>query len=161
MPPALPKPEQRVKKFFAISKLKLFRNDADYVACYGQPALAEDGWIINLPASYFFEGDYRSLPFGEEFHATWAHAQAAIKKPLANYIHLHAYSNTWKDKVSEAGMPNYQYADMFRDISAILVENGQPNLAFCFIKIARDLRPEGPVIYQMLIDLESICKSSP
>ena len=115
--------------------------------------MSEDGWIINLPAADFFEGDYRSLPFETELSASWLQEQVIVKKPLAKYISPNSSGENWSKQAHTAGMPNYYHADFFRDVASLLINYDQLSLALCFIKVARELRPKGPLICQMFDDL--------
>lgn len=157
MSQAPPKLEERVKTFFSLYRFKLFHQAGDYVACYGEPAMADDGWIINLPASYFFKDDYQSLPFETDLIAGQVQAQSIINQPLDNYVSLNESGASWTSKASALGIPNYAAADLFRDIASLLISYNQRNLALSFIKVAHDLRPEGPVIKEMLAGLTSKC----
>jgi len=140
---------------FFIHQFKLFRQDGDYVACFGEPAATDDGWILNLPASHVFEGDYHSLPFETNLDATWAHSKALVKNPLSNYLR-HSHSNSpWTTKVTNAGIPNYQYADLFRDTASIFIDADQFILALAFIEKAHELRPNGPLIIKMRDNLRA------
>jgi hypothetical protein len=151
-------PENRVGVFFSLCRFKFFHQSGDYIACYGQPAVSEDGWIINLPAPDFFEGDYRSLPFESELSASWVHEQAIVKQPLAKYIAPETLDKDWPGRANLAGTPNYSHADFFRDIASILTKHNQLSLALCFIQVARELRPEGPLICKMFDELTEKCK---
>jgi hypothetical protein len=150
MPLTPPKIEDRVAQLFSIHKFKLFHQDSDYVALFGEPAMADDGWIINLPASYVFEGDFHSLPFDVDLQATWANAQSTVKQPLANFISLTFSPTPWDDKAAITGMATYERPDLFRDLTSILISAKQPVLALSFIQVAHQLRPSGPVICEML-----------
>jgi hypothetical protein len=150
MPLTPVKIDERVAQLFSIHKFKLFHQNSDYVALFGEPAMAEDSWIINLPASHVFEGDYHSLPFDVELQATWANAQSLVKQPLANFISLTSSPASWDEKAANLGIANYGKPDLFRDLSSILISAKQPVLALSFIQIAHQLRPTGPVIRKML-----------
>jgi hypothetical protein len=115
--------------------------------------MADDGWIVNLPAPHVFAGDYHSLPYDVELQATWAHAQSTVRQPLATCIFLTSSGASWDSEVAALGIPNYEPADLFRDLSSILINQGQPVLALSFINIAHQLRPGGPFIRQILKDL--------
>jgi hypothetical protein len=158
MPTVPTKPEDRIRTFLSFCRFKLFHQDCDYVACYGQPAMTEDGWIINLPALDFFEGAYQSLPFEVELSATWVQEQSIIKQPFAKYISTEAFEENWSKKAHAAGMPNYCHADFFRDAASMLINHDQPSLALCFIQVAHDLRPKGPLICKMFDELTEKCK---
>jgi len=158
MPTAPFKPEDRIRVFFSLCRFKLFHQNCDYVACYGQPAMSNDGWIINLPASDFFEGPYQSLPFETELKATVVQEQSVIKQPLAKYISHESYEEDWSKKALLSDIPNYHHADFFRDVATVLVQHHQPSLALCFIKVARELRPKGPLICKMFDELTEKCK---
>lgn len=147
--------ETRVSNFFSVCQLKLFRLlDEDYVALFGEPAMAEDNWIINLPAAYFFQGSYKSLPFETLLNSRWAQTQSTIQKPLADYTLASPSASTWQDKRISLQLPSYERADLFRDVATILINADQPILALHFIRLAHNLRPEGPIINQMLNALE-------
>lgn len=153
MPLTPPKIEDRVAQLFSIHKCKLFHQDSDYVALFGEPAMADDGWIINLPASHVLEGDYHSLPFNVDLQATWVNSQSTVKQPLANYISLTSSPTSWTDKAASMGIATYGHPDLFRDLSSILISAKQPVLALSFIQVAHQLRPSGPVICEMLHNL--------
>jgi hypothetical protein len=150
MPLTPAKIEDRVVQLFSIHKFKLFHQDSDFVALFGEPAIADDGWIINLPASHVFEGDYHSLPFDVELQAAWVNAQSTVQQPLANFISLASSSTSWDDKAASLGITNYGRPDLFRDLSSILNNAKQPVLALSFIQIAHQLRPTGPLIREMV-----------
>ncbi|QVL52584.1 MAG: hypothetical protein KFB97_14520 [Cyanobium sp. M30B3] len=150
MPLTTAKIEDRVAQLFSIHKFKLFHQISDYVALFGEPAMAEDGWIINLPASHVFEGDYHSLPFDVELQATWVNAQSTVKQPLANYISLTSSPTSWSVKAASLGIANYGRPDLFRDLSSILIIAKQPVPALSFIQVAHQLRPSGPAIREKL-----------
>jgi hypothetical protein len=150
MPLTPAKIEDRVARLFCIHKFKLFHKDSDYVALFGEPAMADDGWIINLPASHLFEGDYHSLPFDVELQATWVNSQSTVKQPLANCISLTSSPISWGDITASMGIANYGRPDLFRDLSSILTSAKQPVLALAFIQVAHHLRPSGPAIREML-----------
>lgn len=158
MPSAPTNLENRVRLLFSLYRFKLFHKNGDYIACYGQPAVSEDGWIINLPAPDFFEGDYQSLPFETELSATMVHKKSIIKQPLAKYISRETYEEDWRNKAIAAGMPKYFHPDLFRDVASILSNQNQPSLAICFITAARELRPKGPVICKMFEELTKQCE---
>jgi hypothetical protein len=61
--------------------------------------MAEDGWIVNLPASHVFEGDYHSLLFDVEFQAAWVNAQLTVKQSLGNFISLTFPLASWDEKL--------------------------------------------------------------
>ena len=150
MPMTPPKIEDRVAQLFSIHMFKLFHQNSDYVALFGEPTMADDGWIINLPASHVFEGDYHSLPFDVELQATWVNAQSTVKQPLANFISLTSPPASWDNKAASLGIANYGRPDLFRDLSSILINAKQPVLALSFIQVAHQLRPTGPLIREML-----------
>jgi len=150
MPMTPPKIEDRVAQLFSIHMLKLFHQNSDYIALFGEPTMADDGWIINLPATHVFEGDYHSLPFDVELQATWVNAQSTVKQPLANFISLTSSPTSWSARAASLGIANYGRPDLFRDLSSILIKAKQPVLAHSFIQVAHQLRPSGPVICQML-----------
>jgi len=152
--------ENRVRLLFSIYRFKLFHQNGDYIACYGQPAVSEDSWIINLPAPDFFEGDYRTLPFESELSASWVHEQVIIKQPLAKYIAQQTLEKGWPARANLTGTLNYSHADLFRDVSSILIKHNQLSLARCFIQVARELRPNGPLICKMFDELTEKCKHS-
>lgn len=153
MQPSQPSLSSRVASFLSVNKLKIFHQNGDYVALFGEPPMADDGWIINLPATHVFAGDYHSLPFDVELQATWAHAQSTVRQPLATYISFTSPGESWDTKVAALGMPAYEPADLFRDFSSILINQNQPVLALSFINAAHQLRPGGPIIRQMLNSL--------
>lgn len=164
MPASPPKTEERVKALFSLCRFKLFHQGGDYVACFGEPSMADDGWIINLPASSFFEGNFQSLPFDTDLSASWVKAQAIIREPLSNYISPSPSGLSWVSKTTMLGIPSpglpiYETADLFRDIATILKDRNQFTLALPFIQAAYDLR-KGPVITQILADLTKICSST-
>lgn len=150
--------QDRVSSLFTLNKFKLFSNDGDFVACYGKPAMAEDGWIINLPAENVFKDDYHCLPFEVELQATWVHAQSTVNQSLARYISVAPSSTSWSSKAaaiaSELGVSIYGIPDLFRDISSILIAESQPVLALPFIKTAHQLRPNGPAILKLMKNVE-------
>ena len=146
MPSAAIKAEKRVKASLSLSQFKLFHQNADYIACYGQPAMSEDGWIINLPASDFFEGSYQTLPFETYLSATLLQEQSIVKQPLAKCISPEPCKEDWLAKIKSSGMTNYFHADCFRDVASMLINYNQHSLALCFIKTARELRPAGTLI---------------
>ncbi len=148
-----PKIKDRISPLFSIHKLRLFHQHGDYVACFGEPAMADDGWVINLPAANFFTGDYHNLPFDVDIQAAWAHAQTAIMQPLASYISVKPSSAPWESKAAALGIPNYGHADLFRDLSSLLISHNQSGLALSFIQVAHQLRPDGPAIRQLLSQL--------
>jgi hypothetical protein len=149
MKPMRSETANRVALLFSIHRIKLFCNDGDFVAIFGEPAMASDGWIINLPAPHLFVGDYRSLPFDVDLQAGFVQAQSALKQPLASFVSLRPSEMDWEAKVAMLGIDNYELPDLFRDISSILISDDQPELAFAFIQVARELRPDGPLIRQM------------
>jgi hypothetical protein len=157
MPSGLPSLEDRVRALFSIDQIKIFHQCGDYVACYGDPAMADDGWVINLPASEFFEGAYHSLPFEVQLNASWAQARSIVRQPLSRCISLSPSEASWSSKASSIGMPNYFHADLFRDVAILLNDHNQPSLAFRFIKVARDLRPSGPLICKLYEDILATC----
>ena len=150
MPLTPPTIEDRLAKLFSIHMFKLFHQNSDYVALFGEPGMADDDWMINLPASHVFEGDYHSLPFDVELQATWVNAQSTVKQPLANFISLTSPPASWDNKAASLGIANYGKPDLFRDLSSILISAKQPALALSFIQVAHQLRPTGPVIRKML-----------
>jgi hypothetical protein len=152
--------ENRVAQLFSIHKFKLFHQDSDYVALFGEPAMADDGWIINLPTSHVFEGEYHSLPFDVELQATWVNAQSTVIQPLANFISLTSSPASWDEKAANLGIVNYGKPDLFRDLSSILISAKQPVLALSFIQVAHQLRPTGPVIRKMLHKLTELVAPS-
>jgi hypothetical protein len=117
--------------------------------------MSDDGWIINLPAQQVFQANYHSLPFEVELNADWVNEQVPLKQPLAGYITNSTSSNGWSEKASALRMPNYALADLFRDISSLLIKHSNPLLAFEFIKEAHRLRPNGPAINMILDELKS------
>jgi hypothetical protein len=150
MPPQTPPiAEERVAQLFSIHKFKLFHQNSDYVALFGEPAMAGDGWIINLPASHVFEGDYHSLPFDVELQATWVNAQSTVKQPLANFISIASSFVSWDAKAANLKIPNYGKPALFYDLSSIFTNASQPALALSFIQVAHQLRPSGPIIRAM------------
>ncbi len=149
-----PKVEERVLTFFSLQRCKLFRRETDYVAFYGDPAMSDDGWIINLPAQQVFQINYHSLPFEIELNVSWVNEQVPLNQPLADYIANSISSISWAEKASTLGMPNYALADLFRDISLLLSKHSHPLLAFEFIKEAHRLRPNGPAINIILDGLK-------
>jgi len=159
VPPTPLNLQAKVKALFSIHQFKLFHRDGDYVAFYGEPSATDDGWIINLPASQVFEGDYHALRFETDLDAIWVQTQAQVKAPLAAYLCRNSPATHWATKLANAGVPNYQHADIFRDIASVLIDAGQHHLALEFIKKAHSLRPTGPVILQMLNDLQTKCSS--
>jgi len=150
--------QDRVSALLSLNKFKLFSKDGDFVACYGEPAMAEDGWIINLPAGEFFKDDYHCLPFEVELQASWAHAKSTVHQPLANYISAAPPSTSWRSRAaaiaSELGASTYRVPDLFRDISSMLVAESHPLLALPFIKTAHQLRPDGPAIQKLMKNIE-------
>lgn len=152
------KSRDRVSHLLCLNKFKLFYDDGGFVACYGEPAMAEDGWIINLPAGEFFKDDYQFLPFEIELQASWVHAKSTVNQPLASYISAALPSTSWRSRAaaiaSELGASTYGVPDLFRDISSKLVAESQPLLALPFIKIAHQLRPDGPAINKLMKNVE-------
>ncbi|QEY32353.1 hypothetical protein EVJ50_09085 [Synechococcus sp. RSCCF101] len=74
-----------------LSALKLFHDaeaGVDTVALFGQPSTADDGWVMNCPASEVLEGDPRLLPFELLLPATDVHARVPLRPQ-------------WLDKVPE------------------------------------------------------------
>lgn len=148
----------RTKELFCISQFKFFCQGCDYVACFGEPAAASDGWILNLPAAHVFEGDYYKLPSETLLDATWVHAQAVVRDPLSRYLSHNAKSMPWAARAADAGVPKYQPADLFRDLATFFSHSSQFSLALDFIKRAHELRPQGPVIARMLAELNFKCQ---
>ena len=160
MPPASLTLPARVKEFFSVYQFKLFHQDGDYVACFGEPATTDDGWILNLPASHVFEGDYHSLPFETYLNATWAHTQVMVRDPLSNYLCHNNANVPWATKAANAGIEQYQHADLFRDAASVFSNAEQNILALAFIEKAHSLRPNGPLIIKMREKLRATCFST-
>jgi hypothetical protein len=158
MPPAPLKPAALVKELLSIHQFKLFHQDGDYVACFGEPSATDDRWILNLPASHVFEEDYHALPFETVLDAFWVHKQSLVKDPLSDYLCHNGPGIPWANRVANAGIV-YQHADLFRDAASVFSNSGQYDLALDFIKKAHDLRPNGPAILKILDDLQAKCSS--
>ena len=159
MPAASLNPSDKTKELFSIQRLKLFYQDGDYIACFGGPSSSPDGWIINLPASHVFDGDFHALPYEIELNAMWAHTQARIRHPLSRYLRQDGPEISWEAKASHAGFPDYQHADLFRDVACVFRDSEQNHLALEFITKAHDLRPSGQLINIILHDLRLKCDS--
>lgn len=145
-----------LKHLFIIQKIKIFETDSFYVALFGEPAQAPDGWIINILASQFFTESRISTPPDVMLDAEWVKNNCAIRPVFHEFIHLSSPECLWRDgQANPEKTTIYKHADMFRDISLILENHNLEQAALSFITKAYELRPDGPAINRRLNRLKA------
>lgn len=151
-----------LKSLACISQVKIYWDQQWQVALFGQPAQSEDGWIINIPASELFIGEYSSLPTETLLGAEWAQARVAMKDPLATLTGPDLGEYSWQEIAPKFKNRSYEHADLFRDLALECEEAGSMPLAQLFMQKAMGLAPKGPkvraVMREKLMQYESACQ---
>jgi hypothetical protein len=150
-------------QLFCVTHFKVFQNSQDklMVACFGHPSTVADHWIINIPApEVFTDCTSFTLPTETKIPSIWAHSECPVNPSFLKYLTDQIPSISWHDQVSALGFPEYDLADLFRDLAIASRDDANFTLAYTFIDKALELRPEGPVITQMHKNLKGKIHSS-
>jgi hypothetical protein len=135
-----------LKALACVTHIKIFQDQGWQVALFGQPALSEDGWIINLPADEFFASDYSSLPAESLLEVDFVLERVPMKDPLPQLIGSDVEGYSWRARAPRLKKRKYKMPALFRDLAIECERDGCNALALRFMQKALELQPEGALL---------------